>query len=62
MRHDRIATALAAPCRVDSVSCPECDGEGEVEILALDARAPRIEDCSECDGTGSINITIKETE
>lgn len=59
MRHDRIAAARAAPTATRLVECPGCEGEGEVEILALDAVRPSVEDCSQCDGTGKITITIR---
>jgi len=32
--------------------CPECDGEGEIDITV---RAPRIVKCEVCDGTGERN-------
>jgi len=32
--------------------CLACEGEGEVEIMALDEVRPHWELCGECDGTG----------
>lgn len=35
----------------DGRECPDCGGEGEID---LSLRAPRVVDCERCEGTGEI--------
>jgi RecJ-like exonuclease len=37
-----------------SRACPDCEGVGEVDVLALDATCSVIEGCSRCNGTGEV--------
>ena len=39
------------------MTCPDCDGFGEVEMLALDATRPAIVVCDVCEGAGEVPIT-----
>lgn len=49
-------TATTAPeCKC--VPCPECKGEGEVDVLyheRFDLGGPRFESCKFCDGIGRV--------
>lgn len=39
-----------------SRACPDCEGTGEVELLALDATRPAIVGCDKCAGTGKVAV------
>jgi RecJ-like exonuclease len=42
--------------------CPDCDGFGEVEMLALDATRPAIVLCDCCEGSGEVPATCHRCE
>lgn len=49
------STSSYDPVRLDdhvTRACVECDGAGEVELLALDATRPVLVDCDACNGSG----------
>ena len=44
------------------MTCPDCDGFGEVEMLALDACRPAIVECDTCEGAGEVPATCGTCE
>ena len=39
------------------VECPECGGDGEVEVECYNCSSMMTETCEECDGSGEVETT-----
>lgn len=46
--------SVAVPTTPSKMKCPECEGKGEAEYLALDAVRPHWADCHHCGGSGEV--------
>lgn len=44
----------------EMVECPECGGDGELEINCYACDSLTMETCEECDGAGEVESTTEE--